>query len=215
MWFHSRDPEFKGKINDVVSLYIDPPKDAVILSINEKTGMQATGRKNETQRSITGRPGRYEYEYIRHGTLSIFSSFDIKTGEVYSECNPTRTGSDLATFMENVANKYEDASRIIVIWDNLNIHYDGKDNRWTNFNQRHDGKFEFHYTPNHASWVNQVEIFFSILPKRALKHGSICSQDDLKEQVMAFIKRWNEKDGHPFNWTFRGYSMQSKEKEAA
>ena len=215
MWLHSRDPEFKEKVNDIVSLYIDPPKDAVILSIDEKTGMQATERKNETQSPMPGRPGRYEYEYIRHGTLSMFASFNIKTGEVYSECNSTRTGPDLVDFMENVAVKYKDASKIIIIWDNLNIHYDGPDKRWREFNQKHDEKFQFHYTPLHASWVNQVEIFFSILQKRSLKHGSFCSTDDLKEQVMAFIKRWNEKDGHPFNWTFRGYPMQSQKKEAA
>jgi len=215
MWLHSRDPQFKEKVNDVVSLYIEPPKDAVILSIDEKTGMQATERKNETQRPIPGKAGRYEYEYIRHGTLSMLTAFDIKTGEAYSECNPTRTADDLMKFMDNVAIKYEHAPRIIVIWDNLNIHYDGPSNRWTEFNRKHDGKFEFHYTPLHASWVNQVEIFFSILQKRCLKHGSFCSQEDLEEQVMAFIKRWNEKDGHPFNWAFRGYPMQSQEKEAA
>lgn len=215
MWLHSRDPQFKEKVNDIVSLYINPPEDAVILSIDEKTGMQATERKNETQRPIPGRPGRYEYEYIRHGTLSMLASFDIKTGEVYSDCNSTRTASDLLAFMEKVAEKHKDASRIIIIWDNLNIHHDGKDKRWTEFNQKHGEKFEFHYTPLHASWVNQVEIFFSILQKRCLKHGSFCSTDDLNDKVEAFIKRWNEIDGHPFNWTFRGYPMQSKEKKVA
>lgn len=215
MWLHSRDPQFKERVNDVVSLYIDPPQGAVILSIDEKTGMQATERKNETKRPIPGRPGRYEYEYVRHGTLSMFASFNIKTGEVYSECNSTRTGDDLLDFMENVAVKYRDAPKIIIIWDNLNIHHDGPDKRWTWFNQKHGEKFEFHYTPLHASWVNQVEIFFSILQKRSLKHGSSCSIEDLENQVMAFIKRWNEIDGHPFNWTFRGYPMQSQKKEAA
>jgi transposase len=215
MWLHSRDPQFKEKVNDIVSLYLDPPEDAVILSIDEKTGMQATERKHETKRPIPGKAGRYEYEYIRHGTLSMLTSFDIKTGKVYSECGPTRTGDDLIKFMENVAKENEYASRIVIIWDNLNIHHDGPSKRWTEFNQNHGNKFEFHYTPLHASWVNQVEIFFSILQKRSLKHGSFCSTEDLKEQVMAFIKRWNEKDGHPFNWTFRGYPMQSQEKEAA
>jgi hypothetical protein len=193
MWLHSRDPQFKEKVNDVVSLYLNPPEDAVVISVDEKTGMQALERRNETQRPIPGRPGRYEYEYIRHGTLSMFSSFDIKTGEVYPECNSTRTGLDLVNFMENVALKYEGAPKIIVVWDNLNIHYDGKDKRWINFNEKHNGKFEFHYTPNPASWVNQVEIFVSILQKRALKHGSFRSQDDLRDQVMAFCKRWNKK----------------------
>jgi len=215
MWLHSKDPEFKEKVNDIVSLYTDPPEDAAILCIDEKTGMQALERKYETQPAQPEKPGRYEYEYIRHGTQSLIASFEIKTGVVYGECGSTRTAADLEHFMENIAQEYKDCSKIIIIWDNLNIHKDGPSLRWTTFNQRHNNKFEFHYTPIHASWVNQVEIFFSILQKRCLKWANFHSTDELKEKVMAFIKRWNELDGHPFNWTFRGYPMQSKEKEAA
>lgn len=215
MWLHSKDPEFKEKVNDIVSLYIDPPKDAVVLSIDEKTGMQALERKYETRLPQQGKPGRYEYEYIRHGTQSLIASFETQTGEVYGECGSTRKAEDLERFMENIARKYEDYSKIIVIWDNLNIHHDGPTSRWSTFNERHNNKFEFHYTPLHASWVNQVEIFFSIVQKRCLKWASSDSTEELKEKIMAFIQRWNALDGHPFNWTFRGYPMQSKEKEAA
>jgi len=215
MWLHSKGPQFKEKVNDIVSLYTDPPEDAVVLCIDEKTGMQALERKYETRPAQPGEPGRYEYEYIRHGTQSLIASFEIKTGEVYGECGSTRTAADLEHFMENIARKYKDCSKIIIIWDNLNIHKDGPSERWTTFNQRHNNKFEFHYTPIHASWVNQVEIFFSILQKRCLKWANFHSTEELKEKVMAFIKRWNETDGHPFNWTFRGYPMQSQEKEAA
>jgi transposase len=79
------------------------------------------------------------------------------------------------------------------------------------FNKRHKNKFQFYFTPLHASWVNQIEIFFSILEKRCLRHGNFYSKKDLKEQLLAFIRRWNIKDGHPFNWTFKGYPIQSKE----
>jgi len=210
MWLHSPDPDFKPKVNRIVSLYLDPPKDAVILSIDEKTGMQALERRHETRRAIPGRPGRYEYEYIRHGTQSLISAFDIRTGRVTARCGPTRTAEDLMSFMETVAQVYREASRIIVIWDNLNIHHEGKDGRWSRFNARHGGKFEFVYTPIHASWVNQVETFFSILQRRCLKHGDFHSEEDLREQVLAFIERWNTNEGHPFQWTFRGYPMQEK-----
>ncbi len=97
-----------------------------------------------------------------------------------------------------------------MIWDNLNTHKEGPDHRWTAFNARHGNKFEFHYTPLHASWVNQVEIFFSIVYKRALKHRSFTSTEDLKDRVMAFIARWNTGEGHPFHWTFWGYPMQGE-----
>ncbi|MDO9534075.1 MAG: transposase [Bacillota bacterium] len=85
-----------------------------------------------------------------------------------------KTAKDLLDFMEEVAGQYQDAEKIIIVWDNLNTHLDGPLKRWTEFNQKHGNKFEFHYTPIHASWVNQVEIFFSILQKRCLKHGSFC-----------------------------------------
>jgi len=215
MWLHSKDPKFKEKVNDIVSLYNDPPKDAVVLSIDEKTGMQALERKYETHLPRPGKSGRYEYEYIRHGTQSLIASFETQTGEVYGECGSTRKAEDLERFMENIAQKYKDYRKIIVIWDNLNIHHDGPSSRWSTFNERHNNKFELHYTPLHASWVNQVEIFFSIIQKRCLKWASFSSTEELQEKVMTFIQRWNEKDGHPFNWTFRGYPMQSKEKVAA
>jgi transposase len=215
MWLHSPDPAFREKVNEIVGLYLDPPEDAVVLCIDEKTGMQAIERKYATQSPKPGRPGRYEAEYIRHGTQSLLASFDIKTGHVVPRCGPTRTAEDLLALLEQVASEYQDAKRIIVLWDNLNIHHDGKANRWTAFNERHGGKFEFRYTPLHASWVNQVEVFFSILHKRCLKYGSFTATEDLREKVLAFIARWNKKDGHPFDWCFRGYPIQSTEKEVA
>jgi transposase len=117
--------------------------------------------------------------------------------------------------MEQVAAEYKDAKKIIIIWDNLNIHKDGKDNRWIEFNKKHDNKFEFIYTPLHASWVNQVEVFFSILHKACLRYGNFKSTDDLKKTVLDFIQRWNNEIGHPFNWKFEGYPLTDGNKEAA
>jgi transposase len=215
MWLHSPDPAFREKVNEIVSLYLAPPKDAVILCVDEKTGMQATERKYATKCPKPGRPGRYEYEYIRHGTQSLLASFDIIKGRVVARCGSTRTADDLLAFMEHVAAEYRKAKKVIVVWDNLNIHHDGPSKRWTEFNERHGGKFEFRYTPLHASWVNQVEIFFSILHRRCLKHGSFPSVENLQDTVLDFIRRWNEKDGHAFDWCFRGYPIQSQAKAVA
>ena len=212
MWLHSKDPEFKAKVNEVVDLYISPPDDAVVLCVDEKTGMQAKERKNETIMPKCGEAGKYEHEYIRHGTQSLIASFDIKTGKVVAECGDSRKAEDLIAFMEKVAQEYINESKVHVIWDNLNIHMDGPGKRWTNFNKKYEGKFEFHYTPKHASWVNQIELFFSIIYKRCLKHASFRSKEELKEKVMKFIMLWNKDEGHPFNWTFKGYPMQSMEK---
>lgn len=213
MWLHSPDPDFKIKVNQIVDLYLAPwPDDVVVLCIDEKTGMQANERKYETRRPLPGRSGRYEFEYIRHGTQSLLASFDIRTGHVLARCGATRKAEDLMAFMESVASHYHWARRVIVIWDNLNIHLDGPTERWTRFNQRHGGKFVFYHTPLHASWVNQIEIYFSILSRRCLRKASFSSTDELRRRVLSFIRRWNLVESHPFNWTFRGYPLQSQEK---
>ena len=212
MWLHSPDPQFKEKVNDIVSLYLAPPDpDVAIVSVDEKTGMQANERKYPTTPPPVGRAGRIEYEYRRHGTLSLIAGFDVTSGPVYAEWRARRTAEDLLEFMDGLATQYPDKKKVIIIWDNLNIHHAGATDRWAAFNARHGNKFEFHYTPLHASWVNQVEIFFSIVYKRALKKASFVSTDDLRRRVMAFIARWNGGAGHPFHWTFRGYPMQSQE----
>ncbi|QQK77795.1 IS630 family transposase [Salicibibacter cibarius] len=215
MWLHSKDPHFKEKVNSIVSLYLNPPADTRVLCIDEKTGIQALERKYETKRPKPGVTGRFEHEYMRHGTQSLFASFDIQTGEVFAQCRSGRKAEDIQAFMEDLAEHYQDDTNITVIWDNLNIHYDGPSQRWTTFNQGHANTFTFVYTPIHASWMNQIDIFFSILQRRCLKHASFHSVQDLAEKVMAFIHRWNETDGHPFEWMFKGYPMQNAEKEAA
>jgi transposase len=215
MWLHSKDPEFKERVSEVIDLYLNSPKDAAVISIDEKTGMQAIERIAEPILPKPGCAGKYESEYIRHGTQSLIASFDIKTGKVIAQCGDTRTASDLLAFMEKVAIEYASENKIHVIWDNLNIHKDGANERWIEFNRKHKEKFEFHYTPKHASWVNQIEIFFSIVHRRCLKLSSFKSKEDLREMVMKFIKIWNDKEGHAFNWTFKGYPIQSVEKEIA
>ena len=215
MWLHSKDPEFTEKVNDIVDLYMNTPEDEVVICVDEKTGMQATEKVTETVLPKPGILGKYECEYIRHGTQSLIAAFDIKTGNIIAECGDTRTAEDLLVLMEKVAEVYTDDKKIHVIWDNLNTHKDGPTKRWTLFNKEHKNKFEFHFTPKHASWVNQIEIFFSILHRRCLKLSSFKSKAGLKQMVMKFIRLWNDEEGHAFNWTFKGYPMQSVEKEIA
>jgi len=147
-----------------------------------------------------GRMGKREFEYIRHGTLSLIAAFNVITGGVLWQLGRTRTGDDLEAFMERVAAEIK--GTIHIIWDNLNIHHG---DRWRKFNERHGDRFIFHYTPLHASWVNQVEIWFGILQRRCIKNGSFTGIDDLRRQVEAFITLWNAKDKHPFRWSFAGF----------
>ena len=169
--------------------------------------MQALGRKHPVRRPAPGRAGRFDYEYIRNGTRTLIAAFEPHTGHVYGEVRAKREAVDIVAFMAAVAQRYPQG-QVHVTWDNLNIHHDGPSKRWTNFNERHGGRFHFHYTPIHASWVNQVECFFGLLHKRKLRYGVFDSVEELTAEVVGFLDHWNRHEAHPFNWTFKGYPLQ-------
>jgi hypothetical protein len=207
-WLHSPDPQFRERVTAITELYLRPPAGAVVLSVDEKTGMQARERRFPDRPAGPGRPGRREFEYTRHGTQSLLCAFEVHRGRVVGACGDTRTAADLVSFMETVARQYP-TGPVHVIWDCLNIHFDGTEQRWTAFNARHGERFVFHYTPKHASWVNQVELFFSILQRQCLRSGSFHSTAELRTAVLAFLAAWNRDRAHPFRWTFTGYPLQA------
>ena len=133
--------------------------------------MQALERRFPDRPAGPGRPGRREFEYTRHGTQSLLCAFEVHRGRVVGDCRATRTAADLVGFMETVAVEYP-TGPVHIIWDCLNIHFDGTEQRWTAFNARHGHRFVFHYTPKHASWVNQIELFFSILQRQCVRSGA-------------------------------------------
>lgn len=214
LWLHSPDPDFRSKVRRICDLYLHPPEGAHVVCIDEKTGMQALARRFPTKLPAQGRAGRFEFEYVRHGTWALLAAFDVRTGTVLGECKPQRRAEDLVAFTEHLARAYP-KGQVYVVWDNLNIHYDGKDDRWTRFNDRHGNRFHFVYTPLHASWVNQIEIWFSLLQRRVLQHGDFHSAEDLRRSVLAFLNHWNRDEAHPFNWTFRGRFVQNRPRLAA
>lgn len=214
LWLHSPDPDFRSKVRRICELYLRPPKNSHVICFDEKTGMQALERRFPTKLPAPGRAGRYEFEYVRHGTWALLAAFDVRTGKVLGEVKPQRRAEDLVAFMENLARAYP-RGQVYIVWDNLNIHFDGKDARWTRFNRRHGNRFHFVYTPLHASWVNQVEIWFSLLQRRVLQYGDFHSDEDLRRAVLAFKDHWNLHEAHPFNWTFRGRFVQNRPRLAA
>jgi transposase len=211
-WLHSPDPLFREKVERVCDLYLHPPPGSVVVSIDEKP-MQALTRKHPVTRQEDGIVRR-EYEYVRHGACYLLASFDVQTGEVLGKVVKRRTGAALVAFLDEVARNYP-GQQVYVVWDNLNTHKEGKSKRWTAFNREHGERFHFVYTPLHASWVNQVEIWFSILQRRVLRHGSFTGYPDLKSAVLGFIARWNRLDAHPFRWTFTGKFEQSPKTQVA
>ena len=167
--------------------------------LHPRHGRQRPGPDHWGPGVPSGSPRR-EWEYKRHGTQAVLAAFDVATGRVVSTCGPRRTAADLVDFMDTVAAAYPE-SPIHVIWDNLNIHYDGREQRWSSFNRRHGGRFHFHYTPKHASWVNQIELFFSILQRKVIRNGNFTSIEDLIAKLLAFISDYDEK-AKPFAWTY-------------
>jgi transposase len=200
MWLNKQDPRFLEKARRVCEAYLNAPADATVLCVDEKR-LFAHERLHPLKPASRSRPVRKEFAYRRNGTSTLLAAFDVRTGEVYGECRPKRKAVDLLEFMETLAGSLP--GPVIVVWDNLNIHYDGKDKRWTRFNERHDGRFTFVHTPIHASWLNQVEIWFSTLERRLLKHGSFASVDQLNQRVEDFIVHYNDHEAHPYRWTFR------------
>lgn len=203
LWLHSPDPEFRAKAARVCRLYTSPPPGATVLCVDEKTQIQALRRRFPSRWPAPGEPGRYEFEYRRGGVLALIGAFNVATGEVFAQCREHRAAADLVAFMDALAEKYP-TGIVYVVWDNLDIHHDGKDGRWKTFNARHGNRFRFVYTPKHASWLNQIEIWFSILQRRVIRFGDFIDVNDLARKIVAFIRRWNQVDAHPFRWTFRG-----------
>ena len=204
-WLHSPDPQFRQKATEICTLYHQRPEGAVVISVDEKTGMQACERCHPDR--AVGAEVRREYEYERHGTQALLAGLNVHTGEVIGHCKDHRSASDLIELMEALAQRYP-TGIVHIIWDNLNTHYDGAEQRWSTFNARHGQRFVFHYTPKHASWVNQIELFFSILQRRYLRHASFLSTFELHTGVLEFIAQWNGQ-ARPFRWTFRGYPLQA------
>jgi len=193
-WCESKDPEFAAKAADVVGLYLAPPHNAVVLCIDEKPSIQALERaqgylKLPNGRALTG----HSHDYKRHGTTTLFAAFEVATGKVQAAHKKRRRRKEFLDFMDEVVAAYP-KRRLEVILDNLNTHK--KNDAWL---KRHP-LVKFHYTPTRASWLNQVECWFSILHGQSLDGASFSSVEQLKQHIDAFIERYN-KDAEPFVWT--------------
>ena len=207
MWCHSNDPAYQEKMQAIVDLYVRPPKGEPVLSIDEKTGMQALSRSRELKRVRPNRDARLDFEYRRNGTRCLFACFNVGTGRVLGRCTQYRKRTDFLSFMDQVASAYRQR-RVHVVLDNLNTHRDTKKGAFvTEWNRRHGNRFVFHYTPTHGSWLNQVELWFGIVTRRILRYGNFRSPDALIAAIEAFMLQWNSAEAHPFRWTFEGLPL--------
>lgn len=194
-WCVSNDPEFAAKAAEIVGLYIAPPDNAVVLAVDEKPSIQALERaqgylKLPSGRAMTGQ----SHDYKRHGTTTLFAALNVESGEVVGRHYKRRRRVEFLDFMNRVVAAYPER-QIHVVLDNLSTHKPTRD-MWL---KRHKN-VHLHYTPTHASWLSQIEIWFSILTGQSLSGASFASVKDLIAHIDAFIERYNQ-TARPFVWT--------------
>ncbi len=199
MWLNSQDPDFEAKEAEIVGLYMDPPKNALVISVDEKTGIQVLDRKHPTKPMRPGSPQKREFEYVRRGTQSLFAALLVHEGKIIATTKPTHTRLDFLEFLQHLHRILPKRKKIHVIVDNLSTHKGDPVERWL---QRHPRVY-IHFTPTHASWLNQIELWFSILSRRLLKRGIFTSSQDIAKQIFRFIEEYN-KNAKPFAWTYQG-----------
>ena len=227
-WLNSHDPDFDAKAKTICQLYLDAPRfyeqGRLVLSSDEKTGMQILQRKYPTRLARPGSIEKREFEYIRHGTRALLTTFCVPTGQVVWNLGPTRTSVDWVQHLDPVARQFPLMKRFDWVVDNLNTHRSLEVCQWVAqhsgvpcipkalrtgrerrmFLKNPDHKHVFHFTPIHGSWLNQVELFFRVLSRRFLKRGDFASAAEFEERIQTWLTIYNRNHAHPYRWTFTG-----------
>lgn len=191
----SKDPAFAEKVADIVGLYLDPPGGAVVLSIDEKTQIQALDRTQPLLPIEFDASEKRTHDYVRHGTTNLFAALNVSTGEVFGECTPTRNGADFLAFLKKAVKPHA-GTEIHVVLDNLSTHTTPDVMAWLEKNPH----VRFHFTPKGSSWLNQIETWFSIATRQSIRRGTFTSVKVLIKQIRDYIIHWNT-DATPFTWT--------------
>jgi transposase len=197
----SKDPKFDDKATDVVGLYMDPPENAIVLSVDEKTSVQALDRTQPMLPLTKGQIERHTHDYKRNGVVDLYAALEVATGRVTGQCTDTHTGADFLAFMQKVARAYPDKDLHVIV-DNSSAHKTPDVMAWNALHPR----ITFHFTPTSASWLNQVEGFFSILTRRSLTRTSFFNRSALKAHLRAFLASWNA-NPTPFVWTKKAHTV--------
>ena len=192
----STDPELVGKVTDVVGLYLAPPENAIVLCVDEKSQIQALDRTAPVLPMQPHLIERRSHDYVRHGTTTLFAALEVATGKVTAACKPRHRRQEFLAFLRQVARAYPEGDLHLVM-DNYAAHKTAEVRRWLAANPR----VVVHFTPTHASWMNLVEVWFSIIERQAIHRGTYRSVKELNAKIRAFIDAWNDQRAHPFVWT--------------
>jgi len=198
----STDPNFVEKVVDVTGLYLAPPDKALVLCVDEKSQCQALERTQPALPMGLGYLEGYTHDYCRHGTTTLFAALNVATGKVISHCKPGHRHEQFISFLRQIDANTPPELDIHVIIDNYSTHRHAKVKVWL---ARHP-RFHFHFTPTYSSWLNQVEIFFGIITRQAIRRGSFSSVKDLVQTIDSFIAAYNQ-TAQPFAWVATAHSI--------
>ena len=191
----STDPQLEAKVRDVVGLYLNPPDNAVVLCVDEKSQVQALDRTAPILPLRPGLPEKATHDYVRHGTTTLFAALEVATGKVTDACYPRHRHQEFLRFLKKVAAAHPRVQLHIVV-DNYATHKHPDVQAWL---ARHP-RITLHFTPTSGSWLNMVEIFFGIITRQAIRRGTFTSVKDLITAIETFIDGWNDRC-QPFTWT--------------
>jgi transposase len=191
----STDPELVAKVTDIVGLYLNPPDNAIVLCVDEKSQIQALERTQPILPLKEGQAEKQSHDYRRHGTTTLFAALEIATGKITDKCYPRHRGIEFLKFLKLVAKAYPRRQLHIVV-DNYSAHNHADVKRWLERNPR----IVLHFTPTHSSWMNLVESFFSIITRQAIRRASFTSVKQVTDAIRTFIDAWNDRCV-PFVWT--------------
>jgi len=193
---YSNDPDFQSKLTDVVGLYLKPPKNAIILCVDEKSQIQALERTEPILPMIRNVPERQSFDYMRHGTTTLFAALDYLSGNVIGECSDRHSAEDFIRFLKKLDKVCAKRKVLHIVMDNLSTH---KTKAVHEYLGTRPGRFVMHFIPTHSSWLNLVERWFAEITNKAIRRGSFESVPELIKAIKEYIKTWN-KSGRSFTW---------------
>lgn len=200
-WLHSTDPLFDQRMGEIVDLYTTPPDDGLVYCLDERTGMQALERWHPDWPPCPGQVSRREFHYRRHGTLTLIGCFEVATGNLLGQCYERNRGEEFLAFLRWLIPQLPTDRVLHLVADNYATH---KRRDVLDFVASFAGRVQLHFTPTHASWLNQIELWFGVLNRQLLHRGNFTSREDLAQKVEAFIDHYNQFDAHPYRWTYTG-----------
>lgn len=203
---YSDDPELDAKVTDIVGLYLHPPEKAIVLSVDEKSQIQALDRTQPLLPMRQGQVERHTHDYVRHGTTSLFAALEVASGEVTGRCFQAHRHQEFLQFLKLLATSYPEGELHLVL-DNYATHKHATVKQWLGQHPR----FKLHFTPTGASWMNQVEIWFSLITRRAIRRAAFRSVAGLRAAIQRFLDAWNE-DCQPFAWVKTAEQILAKAK---